>query len=168
MNLPFYLWLFLAAIAILLTLCALYFHLYKRRINAALHTPDRPRPLPAPFHVAAILAVVFLALSIVLSFLTGFGVAYRAMDDPEGEIDVTAFYARVAEVGGETLVVEGLPLNRPEFRGTQTLQLYPGLPVLWHSQVVDTAQLQPGNSVCVILLTDVTGIEEIFKIEILN
>lgn len=168
MNLPFYLWLFLAAVVILWALCALYFHLYKRRINAALHTPDRPRPIPAPFHVAAILTVVLLVLSIVLSFLAGFGIAYRTMDDPDGEIDVTAFYAQVAEVGAETLVVEGLPTNRPEFRSMQTLQLYPGLPVLRHGQVVDAAQLQPGDSVCIILLTDVAGIEEIFKIEVLN
>lgn len=168
MHLPFYLWLFLAAVVILLALCALYFYLYKRRINAALHTPDRPRPLPAPFHVAAILTVVLLVLSIVLSFLAGFGVAYRAMDDPKGEIDVTAFYAQVAEVDGETLVVEGLPVNRPEFRGTQTLRLYPELPVLQHGQIVDAAQLQSGDFVCIILLTDVTGIEEIFKIEVLN
>ena len=168
MNIPFYLWLFLAAVVILSVLCALYFYLYKRRINAALHTPDRPRPLPAPFHVAAILAVLLLVLSVVLSFLAGFGVAYRTMDDPEGEIDVTAFYAQVAEVGGETLVVEGLPVNRPEFRSTQTLQLYPELPVLRNGQIVDATQLQPGDSVCIILLTDVTGIEEIFKIEVLN
>lgn len=167
MHFPVYIYILIGAIALFLILCILYLRVYQRRINAALNSEAPHRPLPPPFHVAAALTITFLLLAVILSFIAGFGMGYRATEAPEGEIDIDAFYAQIVAVDGETLIVEGSELNRAVYRGELTLQLYPGLPVEYGETITDVTQLQAGDTVCILLLTDVTGIEEIFKIQIL-
>lgn len=169
MGFPIYFLLILGMVFLLIILCVIYYRIYKRKINMALDgTADLHRPMPSPFNVAVILTVIFLLFAILMSFVIGFGMGYRSLDDDDKQIDVHAFYAEVQEIGTKTITVKGIQLNDEKYRDEFTFQLYDGLMIEWHEQSISLEDLKEGDLVSIILITDAGGIEDIFKICLLD
>lgn len=168
MGFPAYFLLIIGMVIFLIAVCVVYYRIYKRKINMALDgTMEQSKPMPAPFNVAVVLTIIFLLFAILMSYIIGFGMGYRSLDD-EGQIDVHAFYAEVKEVREETITVKGIQLNDEAYRGEFTFQLYEGLIIEWHDQLISFSDLEEGDSVSIILITDVLGVEDIFKIQLLD
>ena len=165
MRVPAYLLFFLGMLILLVMVCIIYYRIYKRTINRALtDTSKKHKAMPAPFSIVAILTIIFLLFNIFLSYIIGFGMAYRTFDSDDGQIDVHAFYAEVQEIGDNTITVKGIQLNEKEYREVLTYQLYDGIEIEWNGQLISLGDLNEGDMVSIILLTDLGGIEDIFKI----
>ena len=164
---PLFLILTVALSVILIAACGLYLKFYKSKINMALNgTPVKA--LPAPLHIAVIFLIVFLICMVLVSFIGGFSLAYRSFENEEGQIDVTAFYAEIVTIDESHITVEGIPLNEKNYRGKFTFELHESVIVEWHGQRITPAELQKGDPITVILVTDVGGVEDIFKIQLLK
>jgi hypothetical protein len=164
---PLFLILTVALSVILIAACGLYLKFYKSKINMALNgTPVKA--LPAPLHIAVIFLIVFLICMVLVSFIGGFGLAYRSFENEEGQIDVTAFYAEIVNIDESHITVEGIPLNEKNYLGKFTFELHESVIVEWHGQRITPAELQKGDPITVILVTDVVGVEDIFKIQLLK
>ncbi len=122
------------------------------------------RPARRWLPAAALCALVLLAAA-PLSFLLGCRFADRGAD---AQFDVRAFYAEVRSVGAETLAVQGLPINGADSRGARTLRIYEGLPVERDGEPAALSEIEAGDLVSVVLLTDAGGTKEVFKIELLD
>ncbi|MGN0351647.1 MAG: hypothetical protein ACI4ES_08335 [Roseburia sp.] len=169
MGLPIYFLLLLGMVFLLITACVVYYLIYKRKINMALDgTTEQHKPMPAPFNVAVALTIIFLLFAILMSFIIGFGIGYRSLDNDDGQIDIHAFYAEVQEIRAETITVKGIQLNDEEYRDESTFQLYEGLMIEWHEQPISLSDLDEGDLVSIILITDAGGIEDVFKIYLLD
>lgn len=164
---PFFLILTAVLSVILIAACGLYLKFYKHKINMSLKgTPAKA--LPSPLHIAVIFLIVFLICMVFVSFIGGFGLAYRSFEKEEGQIDVTAFYAKIVSIDEDHITVEGIPLNEKNYRGKFTFELHESVIVEWHGQRITPAELQKGDPIAVILVTDVVGVEDIFKIQLLK
>lgn len=176
MGFPAYLLLFLGMAILLIGVCFVYYQIYKRRINRALsEITDQQKPMPSPFNVAISLTIIFLLFAILMSFVIGFGMGYRSLDqDTEGQIDVNSFYAEIMAIekdtntGADTIAVKGIELNEESYRNEFTFVLYEGLMIEWHDQQLSVSDLDVGDLVSVTLLTDLLGVEDVFKIQLLD
>jgi len=170
MKLPAYILLLLGVMLFLVGVCAVYYWVYKKKINLALNGAASPsKPMPAPFGVATVLIIAFLLFGILMSFIIGFGMGYRALkDEPEGEIDIQTLYAEITEIGPDTITVEGLQLNGTDYSSEYTVHLYEGLMIEWNDRQIAASDLNEGDFVSIILLTDVAGVEDVFKIYLIN
>lgn len=151
--------------------CFIYFRIYKRKINEALVNGTKSgKTLPAPHSIAVILLVMFLLFTVFISFIAGFGVAYRAAEKQkdEGQIDVHAYYAEVKEINNNTITVSGMQINDEKYQGEFTYQLYDGLIIECHEQPIAISDISEGDCVEIILLTAINGYEDIFKIQLIN
>ena len=147
--------------------CGLYLKFYKRKINMALNGMT-VKAIPAPLHIAVIFLIVFLICMVFISFVCGFGVAYRSFENEEGQIDVTAFYAEIVSIDESHITVEGISLNEKDYRGEFTLELHESIIIEWHGQQIAPTDLCEGDMVAIILIQDIGGIEDIFKIQLLD
>ena len=147
--------------------CGLYLKFYKRKINMALNGMT-VKAIPAPLHIAVIFLIVFLICMVFISFVCGFGVAYRSFENEEGQIDVTAFYAEIVSIDESHITVEGISLNEKDYRGEFTLELHESIIIEWHGQQIAPTDLYEGDLVAIILIQDIGGIEDIFKIQLLD
>lgn len=167
MILPIYILVLLGTIIFLAAFYIGYSLIYKRKNStASSRTSEQQKLMPAPLHVAAVLIIVFLFIALLFSLFLHYGISHPITKD--GEIDVDAFYAEVKEVGEDTVTVAGIPLNDKAYRGEFTFQTYEGLPVEWHDRQISISDLDEGNLVSVVLLTDLGGTEDIFKIRLLD
>lgn len=167
---PLYLIFVAGLLAILIGCCVLYIRFYKRRINEALNgTLKKPKAMPAPFTVAIMLLITFLILAVFMSFVIGFGLGYRSLDGKEdGQIDVTAFYAEISSIDESKITVNGISLNEKDYRGEFTFELHESVLVEWNGQHILPNSLHEGDLIAIILLKDVAGVEDIFKIQLLE
>lgn len=157
-------------LVVLIGCCVLYVRFYKRRINEALNgTLKMSKTMPAPFTVAIMLLIAFLIFAVFMSFVIGFGSGYRSLDGEEdGQIDVNAFYAEIISIDERTITVNGISLNQKDYRGELTFQLHESVIVEWNGQQIAPNNLQEGDLIAIILLKDVVGLEDIFKIQVLK
>ena len=164
---PFFLILTAVLSVILIAACGLYLKFYKHKINMSLKgTPAKA--LPSPLHIAVIFLIVFLICMVFVSFIGGFGLAYRSFEKEEGQIDVTAFYAKIVSIDEDHITVKGIPLNEKDYRDKFTFELHESIVIEWQGQQIALADLREGDLVAVILLQDIVGVEDIFKIQLLN
>lgn len=169
MGFPAYFLFIFGMIIFLIAVCVVYYRIYKRKINMALDgETGQHKPMPSPFNVAVALTIIFLLFAVLMSFIIGFGMGYRSLDGGDGQIDIHSFYAEVKEIEEETITVKGIQLNDEAYRDEFTFQLYEGLMIEWHEQLISFSDLDKGDLVSIILLTDVAGIEDIFKIQLLD
>lgn len=169
MGFPIYFLFLLGMLFILIVICIAYYRIYKCRINKTLDgTTTLQKPMPSPFNVAVALTVVFLLFAILMSFVIGFVMGYRSPDNVDGEIDVNTFYAEVQAVDAGTITVKGIQLNDEKYRGEFIFQLYESLMIEWHEQPILLSDLDEGDLISIVLVTDSGGIEDIFKIYLLD
>lgn len=157
-------------LAVLIGCCVLYIRFYKRRINEALNgTLKKQKAMPAPFTVAIMLLIAFLIFAVFMSFVIGFGSGYRSLDGKEdGQIDVNAFYAEIISIDESEITVNGISMNEKDYRGEFTFYLHESVIVEWNSQQIRPDELREGDMVAIILLRDVAGVEDLFKIQVLK
>lgn len=164
---PLFLILTVVLSVVLIIACGLYLKFYKRKINMALNGMT-VKAMPAPLHIAVIFLIVFLICMVFISFVCGFGVAYRSFENEEGQIDVTAFYAEIVSIDESHITVEGISLNEKDYRGEFTFELHESIIIEWHGQQIAPTDLCEGDMVAIILIQDIVGVEDIFKIQLLN
>ena len=166
MMFPLFLILVLGICAIFIGGCFIYIQLYKRRVNKILNGATK-KIMPAPFHVAIALLIVVLVFAIFISFVSGFGLAYRSPKS-DGQINITAFYGEIISIDENLITVKGLSINEKDYRDEFTLELHESVIVEWKKQPIEIDELQKGDLIVIILVTDVAGIEDIFKIQLLK
>lgn len=165
---PLFLIFVVGLLVILSSGCVLYLHFYKRRINKALNGSTN-KTMPAPFNVAIVLLIAFLIFMVFISFVGGFGLGYRSLDSKEdGQIDVTAFYAEIISIDESNITVDGISLNEENYRGEFIFQLHESVIVEWNGEQIMLDTLKKGDLIVIVLIRDVVGIEDIFKIQLLK
>ncbi len=173
---PVFIFVILALVIVLIIFCAVYYRIYKRNINRALEdTTNARKPMPAPFHVALGAVLTFLVLTIGISFTAGIGIGYHALDkDGKGQIDVNTVYAKITDIDGNVspaesmMTVETIERNYEPYQEKLTLRLYEDLVIERDNKTVSVSDLQAGDLVAIVFLTDLGGTEDVFKIEVLE
>lgn len=170
MNLPVYILFILGMIVVLTCICVVYCWLYKKKINMVLKGANtQNKTMPAPFKVVSLLIIAFLIFAIFMSFIIGYGMGYHYLDsDSEGQIDVQTLYGKITEIETDTITVDGLQLNGEEHRAEFTFQLYEGLMIECNDAQISASDLNEGDFVSIILLTDLAGVEDVFKIYLIR
>ncbi|WP_077618253.1 hypothetical protein [Bacillus sinesaloumensis] len=165
---------FLALIFILVILVAtviVYFQVYKRHINRALEATDGKRnSMVPPYRVAIVMTIIVLLIGILISYFVGYANAYKNYEEDAWEMshsDIQTFYAEVKEVGDHSLVVEGISLNDENYRGEFQYDVWGEVSIYQQDTLIQLSDLSEGNVVSITLVTDRTGITNIFKIQLL-
>jgi len=171
MGIPIY---FLALFAILIILVAavvVYFQVYKRHINKALEATEGKRTsMVPPYKAAIVMTIIVLLIGILISYYAGYATAYKHYDEDVWVMsasDIQAFYAEVKKVDEHAILVEGISLNDEDYRGEFQYDLWEGLNISRQETVIRLSDLSEGDLVSITLLTDRTGITNIFKIQLL-
>ncbi|WP_449536246.1 hypothetical protein [Ferdinandcohnia sp. Marseille-Q9671] len=167
---------FLALFAILLILVAtviVYFQVYKRHINKALGaTGGKRTSMVPPYTVAAIgLTIIVILIGILISYFVGYANAYKDYEEDAwvmSHSDIQSFYAEVKEVGENSLLVEGITLNNENYRGEFQYDVWGEVSIYRQDAKIQLSELSEGDLVSITLLTDRTGITNIFKIQLLS
>lgn len=172
MIIPMYIVMFILVFIVLIVTIAVYFQVYKRHINKALETSTGTHSSMAPpYKVAIVMTAISLVICILISYFMGYAKAYR---DYEKEIwalstsDIQTFYAEVKEVGEHSLLVEGISLNDTKYQGEFRYEVWGEVPIVRQDTPISLSDLVDGDLVSVTLLTDRTGITQIFKIQLLS
>ncbi len=173
---PVYIFAILGLILVLIIFCVVYYQIYKHNINKVLkNSTHSHKPMPAPFHIALITTIIFLLIAVVISFVIGFGMGYRTLDnDSEGETDVNTIYAQIKEIQENItpvesmMTVETIELNYEPYHKELTFRLYKGLVIEQNDQSISLSDLKAGDFVSIVLFTDLGGVEDIIKIELLD
>ena len=77
------------------------------------------------------------------------------------------FYAKVKDVVENSIVVEGISLNDENYRGEFHYDVWEEVIIFRQDAVIPLSDLSVGDLVSITLLTDRTGITNIFKIQLL-
>lgn len=173
MGIPIY---FLALFAILIILVAavvIYFQVYKRHINKALEATEGKRTsMVPPYKAAIVMTIIVLLIGILISYYAGYATAYKHYDEDVWVMsasDIQTFYAEVKKVDEHSILVEGISLNDEDYQGEfQYDDLWEGLSVYSKDTALKLSNLSEGDLVSITLLTDRTGITNIFKIQLLD
>ncbi|WP_213974029.1 hypothetical protein [Tepidanaerobacter acetatoxydans] len=172
MGIPIY---FLALFAILIILVAavvVYFQVCKRHINKALEATESKRTsMVPPYKAAIVMTIIVLLIGILISYYAGYATAYKHYDEDVWVIsasDIQTFYAEVKKVDEHSILVEGISLNDEDYRGEFRYDLWEGLNISRQETVIPLSDLSEGDLVSITLLTDRTGITNIFKIQLLT
>ncbi|WP_456278897.1 hypothetical protein [Bacillus sp. AK128] len=166
---------FLALFAILMILVAtvfIYFQVYKRHINKALGANEGKRTsMVPPYTIAAIvMTIIVFLICILISYFVGYVNAYKDHEEDAwvmSHSDIQTFYAEVNEVGENTLLVEGISLNDENYRGEFQYDVWGEVSIYRQDTVIPLSDLSEGDLVSITLVTDRTGITDIFKIQLL-
>lgn len=165
---PLFLILVLGMITVFIGGCFVYIQLYKRRVNKVLNGAVK-KIMPAPFHAAIVLLIIVLIFAVFISFISGFGLAYRSLENKiDGQIDITAFYGEIISIDEHSITVKGLSINEKEYRDEFVFELHESVIIEWHNQPISLDELHKGDLIAIILVTDVAGLEDIFKIQLLR
>lgn len=172
MDFPIY---FLALFIILIILVAtvvVYFQVYKRHINKALEATEGKRTsMVPPYKAAIVMTIIVLLIGILISYYAGYATAYKHYDEDVwimSASDIQTFYAEVKKVDEHSLLVEGISHNDENYQGEfQYDDLWEELSVYSQDTAIKLSDLSEGDLVSITLLTDRTGITNIFKIQLL-
>lgn len=166
---------FLALFAILIILVAtviVYFQVYKRHINRALGATDGKRTsMVPPYRVAIVMTIVVLLIGILISYFAGYANAYKDYEEDAwvmSHSDIQTFYAEVKEIGENSLLVEGISLNDENYRGEFQYDVWGEVSIYRQDTLIQLSDLSEGNLISITLVTDRTGITNIFKIQLLS
>lgn len=165
---------FLALFAILIILVAtviVYFQVYKRHINKALGATEGKRTsMVPPYRVAIVMTIIVLLIGIFISYFVGYVKAYKDYEEDAwvmSHSDIQTFYAEVKEVGEKTLLVDGISLNEENYQGEFQYDVWGEVSIYRQDAVIQLSDLSEGDLISITLLTDRTGITNIFKIQLL-
>jgi hypothetical protein len=166
---------FLALFAILIILVAtviVYFQVYKRHINRALGATDGKRTsMVPPYRVAIVMTIIVLLIGILISYFAGYANAYKDYEEDAwvmSHSDIQTFYAEVKEIGDNSLLVEGISLNDENYRGEFQYDVWGEVSIYRQDTLIQLSDLSEGNLISITLVTDRTGITNIFKIQLLS
>ena len=173
---PAFIFVILGLAIVLITFCVIYYRIYQHNINKVLENGTHlHKPMPAPFHIVLVATIIFLLIAIVLSFVIGFGMGYRSLDDNgEGQIDINTIYAQIKDIDENVtsaesiMTVDALEFNYEPYHKELTFRLYDGLMIERNDKPISLSDLQTGDFISIVLLTDLGGVEDIFKIELLD
>jgi len=166
---------FLALFVILIIFVAtviVYFQVYKRHINRALGaTEGKIISMVPPYRVAIVMTIIVLLIGLFISYFAGYANAYKDNEEDAwvmSHSDIQTFYAEVKEIGENSLVVEGISLNDENYRGEFQYAVWGEVSIYRQDAVIQLSDLSEGDLVSITLLTDRTGITNIFKIQLLG
>ena len=172
MGFPVYFFIVLAVAALLIAAVAIYLQVYKRSINKALKTnPGIHVPMTPPYKVAIVLTIAVLIVGILISYFAGYKAAYDKYEEELSQtsaFDIQTFYAEVKDVGDDTILVEGISLNDESFRGEFRYDVWEATKLEWRNTPISLSDLDEGDLVSIILITDCGGITDLFKIQLLD
>ncbi len=172
MGFPIYFLIVLAVAALLVAAVAVYFQLYKRSINKALEkNPGTHVPMTPPHKVAMMLTIAVLIVGIFISYFAGYKTAYDKYEEDLSQtstFDIQTYYAEVKDVGDNTILVEGISLNDESYRGEFRYDVWESTKLEWRNTSIILSDLDEGDLVSITLITDRSGITDLFKIQLLN
>jgi heme/copper-type cytochrome/quinol oxidase subunit 2 len=171
MVFPIYLLALIAVLIILVATVIVYFQAYKRHINKALGATEGKRtPMVPPNRVAIVMTIIVLLISILISYFAGYVNAYKDYEKEAwvmSHSDIQTFYAEVKEVGDKSILVEGISLNDENYRGEFQYDVWGEVSIYRQDAVIQLSDLSEGDLISITLVTDRTGITNIFKIQLL-
>ncbi|MBP2241595.1 hypothetical protein J2Z40_002158 [Cytobacillus eiseniae] len=171
MVFPIYLLALFAILIILVATVIVYFQAYKRHINKALGATEGKRiSMVPPNRVAIVMTIIVLLISILISYFAGYINAYKDYEKEAwvmSHSDIQTFYAEVKEVGENSILVDGISLNDENYRGEFQYDVWGEVSIYWQDAVIQLSDLSEGDLISITLLTDRTGITNIFKIQLL-
>lgn len=172
MGIPIYFLALFAILIILVTTVVVYFQVYKRHINKALKaTEGKCTPMVPPYKAAIVMTFIVLLIGILISYYAGYATAYKHYDGDAWVMsasDIQTFYAEVKKVEEHSILVEGISLNDEDYRGEFQYDVWNGEVSIYRQEtVIRLSDLSEGNLVSITLVTDRTGITNIFKIQLL-
>jgi len=171
LGFPIYFLVLFAILFILVATVIVYFQVYKRHINKALGAPGGKRTsMVPPDKVAIVMTIIVLIIGILISYYAGYVNAYKDYEEDAwvmSHSDIQTFYAEVKEVGDNSILVEGISLNDVNYRGEFQYAVWEEVSIYRQDAVIQLSDLSEGDLVSITLLTDRTGITNIFKIQLL-
>ena len=160
---------------VLAFLCLVYCFIYKRHINRALVNAQTCRYMPAPFHVALAAAIMFLLLTVGAGLAIIFRMDYAVLDSQDDNpTDINTICAEISEIeigataAENSMTVEALEYNYESYHAELTFHLYEGLEIVKNGRKITADELKAGDVVAITLLTDLSGVEDIIKVEVLD
>ena len=160
---------------VLAFLCLVYCFIYKRHINRALVNAQTCRYMPAPFHVALAAAIMFLLLTVGAGLAIIFRMDYAVLDSQDDNpTDINTICAEISEIeigataAENSMTVEALEYNYESYHAELTFHLYEGLEIVKNGRKISATELKAGDVVAITLLTDLSGVEDIIKVEVLD
>ena len=171
MGFPIYFFALFVILIIFVATVVVYFQVYKRHINKAIDSTDVKRTsMVPPKKVAIVMTIIVLLIGILISYFAGYGNAYKDYEEDAWVLshsDIQTFYAEIKEVGENSLLVEGISLNDENYRGEFQYDIWEEVSIYRQDAVIQLSDLSEGDLVSITLLTDRTGITNIFKIQLL-
>lgn len=173
MGIPMYFLLLLLAVILAVAAVIVYLQIYKYNINKALKKDASEKDalhsrMVPPYTVAAILTLILFAMCVFVSYAVGYKTAYREWSWSLEPTDIQGYYAEVLRVGENEITVKGLDVNEEKYRGEFQYQVWEEKPVLCRDETILLKDLEAGDLIMVILITDRYGNTDIFKIQLLN
>ena len=172
MDFPIFFLIVLAVAALLIVTIAVYLKVYKRNINQTLEAnANTHSPMTPPYQVAIVLTIAVLIVGLLISYFAGYKTAYDKCEESLSQtstFDIQTFYAEVKAVGDHTVSVEGISLNDENDQGAFQYDITEGTKLERENSSISLSDLSEGDLVSVILLTDSSGITDLFKIQLLE
>lgn len=168
MGFPVFFIFALLFVALLIVTLVVYLQVYKRHINRVLNAETKSSTMAPPYKVALVLTITVLIIGVLASYLVGYKVAYDRFENTNITFDVHSFYAEAKEIRENTIVVDGISLNDEKYRGEFKYEIYEGVSIVWMDEPISLLDIEPGDLVCVTLVTGGGDITDIFKIQLLN
>lgn len=172
---PVYIFVIMVLAFVLAFLCLVYCFIYKRHINRALVNAQTCRYMPAPFHVALAAAIMFLLLTVGAGLAIIFRMDYAVLDSQDDNpTDINTICAEISEIeigataAENSMTVEALEYNYESYHAELTFHLYEGLEIVKNGRKISATELKAGDVVAITLLTDLSGVEDIIKVEVLD
>ncbi|TDQ36999.1 hypothetical protein [Aureibacillus halotolerans] len=169
MSFPNYFLVLIAIVFIFVATIIVYFQVFKRHINKALSDTESKRTSMAPPNkVVIVMTIIVLLIGLFISYNAGYVNAYKEYDEDAWVMsasDIQTFYAEVIEVGENSLLVEGIPLNDETYQGEFQYDVWEEVRIYRQDAAIRLSDLSEGDLVSITLLTDKTGFTDIFKIE---
>lgn len=154
--------------ALLIATLVVYVQVYKIHINKALKAETKSSIMAPPYKVALVLTIAVLTIGVFVSFLAGYKVANDRFVTASITFDVHSFYAKVKEIDKNTITVDGIAINEEKYRGELKYEVYEGVGILWKDNPIGLLDIEPGDLVCVTLVTGGGDVTELFKIQLLS
>ena len=172
---PVYIFVIMVLAFVLAFLCLVYCFIYKRHINRALVNAQTCRYMPAPFHVALAAAIMFLLLTVGAGLAIIFRMDYAVLDSQDDNpTDINTICAEISKIetgataAENSMTVEALEYNYEPYHAELTFHLYEGLEIVKNGRKITADELRVGDVIAITLLTDLGGVEDLIKMELLD